>query len=270
MNFNLLNYSTIYKTPNDPELEDHKEFKSEWCFSDLFHRTIKFPLDVVIEMNMDGFEASVRRNNNYCFLTLDEVYAWMNELTQWLPFTYTITSTNREDKTYVDIFLHITGSKYDMKVILTLVRYMYEHPYSMVTKEALCQQKYGLYPELSLFNKHLLISYSVTDYWPECHSFSYTTSIHKFYSIDDLRGLMQKNNQDFKEVQRLLPKIVIDCSGICKHKLDDMYYTDAKGFKGSKRSVMHRAKVCHTPNYEYISKELEKHPKKVAIVEEDV
>lgn len=158
VNFNFLNFCTIYKSEGSVNKELHKEY----CFSNIFHRgpntqKNKYVLEIYVNKAKDN-------DDNNCFLTTEQIEEHINTIKTIKNFKHTL---EQQDNKYILTFT-LNAPRVYHKIILSWLRYTYEFPFNMALYEAFkLKDVYG-FKRLGLFNLFNLIGGSMNYYKHGC------------------------------------------------------------------------------------------------------
>jgi len=94
---------------------------------------------------------------NLCLLNKEEVISFLDEIKQWINFSYTL---EYEEKCFY-INLITSTNLLGNKLLLTLVRFLWEGPFNICLKEAIELKKRNYFPKLTLLYTHLLVQTSL-------------------------------------------------------------------------------------------------------------
>jgi len=124
------------------------------CFSKLTYNDSYDP-KVGVEVLIDAF--TVPNMNGYCALTEEELLAWLAEIKQWIDYEYTLIKES--DQFVIQLTTHVpTGA---LKILLTLIRFAFEAPFSLALKEAFTVAKKDYFPNTLILHRYQTIQNSI-------------------------------------------------------------------------------------------------------------
>lgn len=157
------NYYTVYKY----KFLDSTEWfnpRQTYCFGTFFsdnkvRNALATDSSKSIEFNIfvNTDPKSTRALYNLCLLSKDEVISLFEEIKQWIDFSYTLEY--EKDCFYINLITNtnLLGNK----LLLTMVRFLWEVPFNICLKEAIELKKRNYFPELNLLYTHLLVQTSL-------------------------------------------------------------------------------------------------------------
>jgi len=255
MNFSFLNCKTVYKYKDSTGVEHSRDSA---CFERFFYdNSAQSPVEFSIQMCITTKDID-DNYNNFCFFSKDEICLWLDELKLWNNFDYDIIKDYCSDPNYICINLVTRDWHYAQKVLLTLIRYLYESPFNFILKEAIALHKYGYYPELTIFNKFILASKCITDTFNNAHVMLQPDRVYKFLDFDTLSSLkIQSNNHSVSLFIKNFSKYA-DAVSNARFKYEDFHKVfisnDEKKLLFDKEDVDLRISKFHQYNYEIFKK----------------
>lgn len=173
MNFSFLNLATYYKVYIDGKEEMDFMDSARACFYQLFrninsndHKDYQFKCSV--RMWLTDFKLKAKQNNKV-FVNEEEIRWYFNQLNKVVPFNYTLTPGEQED---IVLTIQLSTSPIKLKWLLTCIRYLYEHPFSIAIAEAIRLKMNKKFININVINVFNLIGSTVCeDYnWNENHT----------------------------------------------------------------------------------------------------
>lgn len=195
VNFNFLNFCTIYKSKGSVNKELHKEY----CFNKIFYQgPNKQKNTYVLEIYVDKTNDN---DDNNCFLTTEQLEEHINTIKKVKNFKHTL---EQEENKYILTFT-LDAPRVYHKIILSWLRYTYEFPFNMAIYDAFkLKDVYG-FKRVSLFNLFNLIGGSLNYYKHGC-------DIHGIGRFDRFQELVTWNelNDKIKKHYEIDPKCAIN------------------------------------------------------------
>lgn len=102
-----------------------------------------------------GIEKFIERKNHIFIFNDEEVILWLEEINKIIPFRYVIKKLDNEN---IEIKTYFKTTFVGVKLLSTLIRYLFEYGQCFVLKEAINLHKMGVYTDIDLFNLHMILS----------------------------------------------------------------------------------------------------------------
>ena len=173
MDFSFLNLATYYKVDIDGEEKIDFMDSSRACFYQLFreinsrdHEDHEFKCSIRLWLTDKALND---KRNNKVFVNEEEIRWYFNQLNKVVPFNYTLAAGEEED---IVLTIQLSTSPIKLKWLLTCIRYLYEHPFSIAIAEAIRLKMNKKFINVNVINVFNLIGSTVCgDYnWNENHT----------------------------------------------------------------------------------------------------
>lgn len=171
------------------------------CFSNILNYIPYNMKDMIVDLDMNIIFKNTYNNDgivfpNRTFFSTDQIKFWLGYISSLFNTEITLTS-NEEDKiiTY-DVHINVSKNKSQIIMILTLIRFLYEHPYSYCLSLAL--QYKDKYPKLSLLyllNCIFVVYNSIVDIGAG-HYYDQGRYVPKNISDNEYKLILDKKLQD--------------------------------------------------------------------------
>lgn len=203
-----LNYATTYayqlRIP-DKEVFKLREcrMKKSACFSDLFYglsqapKTKKTKFNIILKICHSDRVLKQNADNQLVVMPLEDIVFWLNYIKKIISYTYTISDKKDEYR------IQLKGQlpPIEIKILTSLVRYIYEAPYSLVLAEAIQLYKLRVFGRENLFNIYSIMSFTSMPLGTG-HGHIFTSAVYDLVSLKKLKEEMKKTLQ----VNHWIPK----------------------------------------------------------------
>ena len=230
MNFDRLNYSTIYKSNGDLGKINLSSFA---CFRNIFYKIEDNELhNKKVNQSYSIYIATTselidRSYNNYCTLDLSTIKRYLRALQILVPFKWKIIEEDRSFRDYnllrVDISTDIKGFQH--KFLLTYIRYMYEFPYNVILSDAYRLKNLPEYKFESITNLYQLCALL----YPGCYGTGHALAFKAKHCSN--KNLINRLNSRRTNLNNLLESYYIrkDLGDIPYRRLE--YWTNKENFE---------------------------------------
>ena len=201
INFNFLNFCTIYESTGSVD----KELGREYCFSEIFYEgPNKQKNNYILEIYWDKYEDN---DNNNCLLTTEQLVEHINEIKKIKSFEHELEK--HEDK-YVLKFT-LDAPRIYHKIILSWLRYSYEWPFNMALYETFkLKDTYGFKRE-NLFNLFNIIGASMgyEKHGTDIHAIGAFNRFKKLVTYKEFKQLIEtaRKKDPRKQINQVVPYI---------------------------------------------------------------
>ena len=195
VNFNFLNFCTIYKSKGTVNKNLHKEY----CFGEIFNQgpdeqKNTYALEIYVDKSDDN-------DDNNCFLTTEQLEEHINTIKTIKNFEHCL---EQKENKYVLTFT-LDAPRVYHKIILSWLRYTYEWPFNIALYEAFRLKNTHGFKQVNLFNLFNLVGGSMNYYKHGCH-------IHAIGEFNRFKKLTSWTafKKDIKEGYKADPKCKIN------------------------------------------------------------
>lgn len=185
INFNFLNFCTIYRSKGS---NDHK-LKKEYCFSQIFYQgpneqKNEYVLEIYVDKAKDN-------DDNNCFLTTEQLEEHINTIKKIKNFKHTL---EQKDNKYILTFT-LSAPRVYHKVILSWLRYTYEWPFNIALYESFKLKETPGFKRMTLFNLFNLVGGSMNYYTHGCdiHAIGKFNAFKKLTSWEDFKKTIERH-----------------------------------------------------------------------------
>lgn len=195
--FKYQNYFAHYTSKGTNNI---RSSKNEVCFAQIFRYDNKKVQDNIYHVYVYPGTKMLQEYNkdNNCLLSQEELSHHLSIIKQIMPFTYRITSktvkyNGAPIKCFV-VMMHVKGYNIKHRFILTWLRYAYEFPYNIITKEAYKVRREPGFKSISIFNLIQLIGESSALGGFGGHAVSSFSLFHNLISNKALTAYLNNSN----------------------------------------------------------------------------
>jgi len=216
--FTYRSYSTTYryaKTCTPTKKTEYYTHEKSACFSSFFNdcggeRTI------IVEMH-SGLDYLLKEHqDNACLFTKNMIESHIKEAQKLFDFNFSVSRKKKLKDNYwgYEVSLTINGLKIEEKYLVTWVRYLYEFPFNVVTREAYKLKELDEFKDVTIENLILVIlnCHIVGDGWERgIHSVPRPGN-GKLYTTEELKNKIKELGKKNEGGWRELNSIYLDTS----------------------------------------------------------
>lgn len=171
------------------------------CFSNILgyipyslkDKTIDLDMNIIFKntYNKDGVVFP-----NRTFFSTDQIKFWLGYISSLFNTDITLISSEEDNIITYDVHINVSKNKAQIIMILTLIRFLYEHPYSFCIY--LAMQYKDKYPDLSLLYvlNCLFTIYNTIVNIPCGHYYNQGNAIPKNINDNEYKAILDKKLQD--------------------------------------------------------------------------
>jgi len=247
MKLSMLNFDTNYYYKLNGN--NKKVFRKSNCFNSLYYgNDLKAHGNNGILGVLVVLDNSRNKNlkDNYCLISLDEVKEFLEMITKITRFEFNIIELDHEFKDFNGRHIVIETtfkdkSKYQIKVVACMIRYLYESYYAVATKTAFMMKDIDGFRNLGLYKRWILATSTINNagQWPP----------HNLNTIDSnietsLKMLKKKFNDKDSQYVEYMIKITKEVKRInIKEASDRKLFSDIDRQNSLKEEVISTLKT---------------------------